>query len=268
MIQNRVNPVPTKISDKNRKSVIQGALTTVALLFLAPKQISAMHIAEGLLPAAWAIGWYILALPFLIVGVRMISTRVKEDRRILPLLGLVGAVVFLISIFPIPVPVAGTSSHPCGTPLGAILLGPFISTVLGAIALLFQALFLSHGGLSTLGANIISMAVVGSFVGFGVFWLTRRFGASLFLAAFAAGIIGDWATYTMTSLELASGLSVGNFGELWRTLIIGYAPTQLPLGVIEGLFTAAVVVAIAQRRPELLSNFFAPKKTAFQGATP
>ena len=227
----------------------------LGLLFLYPTPVYAMHIAEGILPAKWAAVWYVIAFIFVALGIRLIRRRTKKVRGLIPLLGLAGAAIFLISVFPIPVPFAGTCSHPVGTPLGAILVGPFISTVLGAVALLIQALFLAHGGISTWGANIVSMALVGSFVGFGVFMLLRRFNAPIFVAAFAAGLLGDWATYLTTAFELASALhGTGSLWGMFGAISVAFAPTQLPLGILEGIFTAAVVVVVYQRRPELLSH--------------
>ena len=153
-------------------------------LLLCPTPAYAMHIAEGILPASWAAIWYVVAAIFVAIGIWIIRKRTREVRGLMPLLGISGALIFLISVFPVPVPISGTCSHPCGTPLGAILVGPFISTVLGALALLIQALFLAHGGISTWGANIVSMALVGSFVGFGAFVLFRRFNAPIFVAGF------------------------------------------------------------------------------------
>lgn len=211
--------------------------------------------AEGILPAKWAGLWYAVAAVFLFIGVRVILRRTRQEKKLVPLLALAGAAIFLISVFPVPVPISGTTSHPCGTPLAAILVGPFMSTVLGAIALLIQALFLAHGGLTTWGANILSMAVAGSFCGFGAFVLLRKLNAPVFLAAFAAGLIGDWATYTVTSFELASALH--GAGSLWRmfgTIALAFAPTQLPLGILEAFFTGGVVAFVHQRRPELLAH--------------
>jgi cobalt/nickel transport system permease protein len=197
-----------------------------------------MHIAEGILPANWAAVWYVIAIIFLVIGIIIIRRKTREVRGLIPLLG-----------------VTGSCSHPCGTPLGAILVGPFISTVLGAIALLIQALFLAHGGFSTWGANIVSMALVGSFVGFGVFVLFKKFHAPIFVAAFAAGILGDWATYATTAFELASALhGTGSLWSMFGSIAVAFAPTQLPLGILEGLFTGGVVVLVYQRRPELLSR--------------
>ncbi|MFH1650829.1 MAG: energy-coupling factor ABC transporter permease [Chloroflexota bacterium] len=231
------------------------SLAVALTLFLYPTPAYAMHIAEGILPANWAALWYLIAAVFLAIGIIMIRRRTREVRGLMPLLGVAGAAIFLISVFPIPVPVTGSCSHPVGTPLGAILVGPFISTVLGALALLIQALFLAHGGFSTWGANIVSMALVGSFVGFGVFVLFRRFRAPVFVAAFAAGLLGDWATYATTAFELASALhGTGSLWGMFGAIALAFAPTQLPLGILEGLFTGGVVTAVYQRRPELLSR--------------
>ena len=119
------------------------------------------------------------------------------------LVAMVGAAIFVISCMPMPIPWIGTCSHPCGTGLGALLIGPGPTVVVASIALLFQALFLAHGGLTTLGANIVSMGVVGAFSAYGLFHLLRRMRVPLFAAALAAGMISDWATYATTSLELS-----------------------------------------------------------------
>jgi len=228
-------------------------VAVLALFLLNPSPAYAMHIAEGILPWNWALAWYVIAVIFLVIGIAAIKKKTREVRGLIPLLGIAGAAIFLVSVFPIPVPVTGSCSHPSGTPLGAVLLGPFISAVLGAIALLIQALFLAHGGISTWGANIVSMAVVGSFAGFAAFAVLRRFHAPIFVAAFAAGLLGDWATYATTSFELAAALhGTGSFWGMFGAIALAFAPTQLPLGILEGLFTAGVVTAVYQRRPELL----------------
>jgi cobalt/nickel transport system permease protein len=234
------------------------------VILLVPTPVYAMHIAEGILPAGWAVAWSVVAFIFLVWGVAVIQKRLKADRGLKPLFGLAGAAVFLISVLPIPMPLSGTCSHPCGTPLAAILVGPLVSLVLGAIALLIQALFLAHGGLSTWGANIVSMALMGSCVGFAVFSLARRCGASIFVAGLLAGMLGDWATYATTAFELATALQGnGSTEDLFKVIAIAFAPTQLPLGVLEGIFTGGVAAFLYQRRPELLSHLkLAGRKTA------
>jgi cobalt/nickel transport system permease protein len=121
------------------------------------------------------------------------------------------------------------------------------------VALLIQALFLAHGGLSTLGADIISMGVVGSFVGYGAFRGLRRLGVPLAMAAFGAGLLTDWATYLATSVELASGIrGTAEFWPLVVKIVIAFIPTQLPLGILEGAMTAGMVTLLQRKRPDLL----------------
>lgn len=167
----------------------------------------AMHISEGILPFNWALVWFAAAAPFVAIGLRRVKEMARDDLSFKPLMGLMAAVVFIISCMPIPVPTAGTCSHPCGTGIAAILVGPFVSVVIAGVALLIQALFLAHGGLSTWGANVVSMGVVGSFAGFFTFRGLRLLRMKLVVAGFAAGLLADWATYLATSVELASGIS-------------------------------------------------------------
>jgi cobalt/nickel transport system permease protein len=154
---------------------------------------------------------------------------------------------------PIPVPTAGTCSHPCGTGISGILLGPAISILISAVALLIQALFLSHGGLSTWGANIVSMGVLGSFAGYGTFRILRALRVNMWVAGFFAGLFADWATYLGTSIMLAAGIKgTDPFMPIFTKIAISFIPTQLPLGILEGAMTAGVVVLLAKKRPDLL----------------
>jgi cobalt/nickel transport system permease protein len=212
-----------------------------------------MHISEGILPLGWAVLWFVVAAPFVAIGVQRLNALSREDLSIKPLVGLMAAVVFIISCMPIPVPTAGTCSHPCGTGIAAILVGPFVSVLISAVALLIQALFLAHGGLSTLGADIVSMGVMGSFVGWFTFRGLRSMGANLGLAGFCAGLLTDWATYLATSAELAAGIrGDAPFLPLLAKIVIAFIPTQLPLGILEGAMTAGMVVLLYKKRPDLL----------------
>ena len=226
-------------------------LTTFLLALAVPAY--AMHIAEGLLPLPWAGLWFAVAAPFVVLGVRRLTVLSRDDLSMKPLVGLMAAVVFIISCMPVPVPTAGTCSHPCGTAIAAILVGPLVSVVIAAVALLIQALFLAHGGISTLGADIVSMGVVGSFVGWLVFRGLRGVGVGLAVAAFMAGLLTDWATYLATTVELASGIrGDAPFWPLAGKIALAFIPTQLPLGILEGAMTAGMVVLLRNKRPDLL----------------
>ena len=214
-----------------------------------------MHIPEGLIPAQQAAAWYAPAAAFVGAGIVSLKRRLVIQPSVRPLVGLMAALIFVISLMPLPVPGLGTVSHPCGTPMAAILLGPLTATVLGSVALLLQALFFAHGGITSWGANIIAMAVGGSFSAYAVFIASRRAGLGLGISAGIAGLIGDCVTYGITSFQIALALhgdeSVMN---VWGAAFVSFMPTQLPLAIVEGLFTAGVVVFIANQRSEILEG--------------
>ncbi|MBI4848318.1 MAG: energy-coupling factor ABC transporter permease [Nitrospirae bacterium] len=213
----------------------------------------AMHISEGILPFNWAALWFAAAVPFVAYGLYRLKKLSAVDPSFKPLVGLMAAIVFIISCMPIPVPTAGTCSHPAGTGISAILVGPAISVLVTAVALLIQALFLAHGGLSTWGADIFSMGVMGSFAGFLTFRALRSVKVNMAVAAFIAGVLADWATYMTTSVELASGIRGDSpFLPLFYKILIAFIPTQLPLGILEGAMTSGMVVLLYKRRPDLL----------------
>jgi cobalt/nickel transport system permease protein len=239
-------------SVKNYPKIAISLLVGSVPLFAAPP-VHAMHISEGILPMQWAILWFVLSVPFVAWGLRTLRIRSKEEPHLKAMVGLVGAAVFVISCMPIPVPTAGTCSHPCGTGMAAILIGPSLTVVVASIALVLQALFLAHGGLTTLGANIFSMGVMGAFTGYGVFVLTRRLGAPWVVAAFMAGLLSDWAVYAGTSFSLATALhGDGSVASMFLTILLAFVPTQVPLGILEGFITAGAYRLVHNRRPEFL----------------
>lgn len=235
------------------KIKIHFCIFMLAAWLLSSGDAHAMHISEGILPFNWAALWFAVAIPFVAYGMRRLKTLSKTDMSIKPLVGLMAAVVFVISCMPIPVPTAGTCSHPGGTAIPAILVGPTISVLVTAVALLIQALFLAHGGLSTWGADIVSMGVMGAFTGFAVFKLLRKFNVNLAVSAFFAGMLSDWAIYFTTSVELAAGIrGEAPFIPLFTKILVAFVPTQLPIGILEGVMTAGMVSLLLRRRADLL----------------
>ncbi len=212
-----------------------------------------MHISEGILPLGWAAFWYAVAVPFIALGLYRLKKLSAADLSFKPLVGLMTAVVFIISCMPVPVPTAGTCSHPAGTGISGILLGPVVSVLVAAASLLIQALFLAHGGLSTLGANIFSMGVMGSFAGYLTFRMMRKIRINMAVSGFIAGLFADWATYMTTSAELAAGIRGDSpFPPLFWKVLVAFVPTQLPIGILEGAMTAGMVVLLYKKRPDLL----------------
>lgn len=213
-----------------------------------------MHIAEGFLPPLHAAAWTVVAAPFVVHGARAVVREVRENPESRLLLGTAGAFTFVLSAIKLP-SVTGSSSHPTGTGLGAVLFRPPVMAFLGTVVLLFQALLLAHGGITTLGANAFSMAVVGPWVGYGMYRLVRKLSGSLPLAVFFAMALANLATYCVTSVQLALAFpdpSSGILGAMAKFLSI-FAVTQIPLAVAEGLLGVLVFRILGKvAAPELI----------------
>ena len=233
--------------------------------YCVPQAASAMHIMEGYLPPAFCIAWGALCLPVLAAG--MISLgKLTRKRTTLILLAMSGAFVFVISSLKIP-SVTGSCSHMTGTGLAAVLFGVPAASVLGVIVLLFQALLLAHGGLTTLGANTFSMAIAGPLVSWGLFTLGRKLRVSRNIALFLAAALGDLATYCVTSLQLAAAYPAaqGGIGASALAFLGVFAPTQLPLAVLEGILTVMIVAGLeSYARPELQEIGYLEREEANQ----
>ncbi|MDB8791687.1 MULTISPECIES: energy-coupling factor ABC transporter permease [Romboutsia] len=219
----------------------------VLLIILNPLNANAMHIMEGYLPAKWSILWTIVFIPFFIYGLKSINTIVKQDPKKKVLLALAGAFVFVLSALKIP-SLTGSCSHPTGVGLGAILFGPAVMAVIGTIALLFQALLLAHGGLTTLGANAFSMAIVGPIVSYFIFKLCRKRNVNVGMSVFLAAALGDLATYTVTATQLALAFPDPSGGVMMSLVkFLGvFFTTQIPIAIAEGLLTTLVYNLITQ----------------------
>lgn len=227
-------------------SLLAAVLAFVFIILVYPGTAHAMHIMEAFLPGKWSVFWYLLTLPFFVLGLLSIKKTVDANPKLKMLLAFVGAFAFALSALKIP-SVTGSCSHPTGMGLGAILFGPLPMAVLGSIVLLFQALLLAHGGITTLGANAFSMAVVGPLVAYGLFRFGKQLRFPLWLAVFIAAALGDLMTYATTSLQLALAYPdpLGGLSASLLKFLSVFAVTQIPLAVSEGLLTVLVFNLLA-----------------------
>jgi len=217
-----------------------------------------MHITEGIITGTPAIGYTLAGTSLVawgIAGMKKFSTKHPEKK---PLLGMAGAFIFFLSLLPIPA-FTGTCSHPCGTPLAAIMLGPAIGIALTGISLLLQATFFAHGGFSTWGANVIALGFFGCFFGWGVYKTARWFGLSIRISGFLGGLIGDLMVYMSSGFILGTTLAGGpspQFGlmEYLSTIYLAYLPTQGPIAISEMLLTGFFLHYVYSQRPDVLQE--------------
>jgi cobalt/nickel transport system permease protein len=230
--------------NQKEKKIIAVA-TAFALTFGVTTVANAMHIMEGYLPPKFCIIWGVICIPFLVAGYLSIKKTLSENRKSITILAMAGAFIFVLSSLKIP-SVTGSCSHMTGTGLGAILFGPTAVSILGIIVLIFQAILLAHGGLTTLGANTFSMAIAGPLLSYAIYKLCNKLKVNKYVGIFLAASIGDLFTYCVTSIELALAYPSVNGGipaSAVKFLAV-FAPTQLPLAIIEGILSVVIIMGL------------------------
>ena len=212
-----------------------------------------MHIMEGFLPHPWWEIWFIIAIPFVIYGVYQLSKVTKKFPEAKPLLALMGAFIFVLSSLKLP-SVTGSTSHPTGAGLSAVVVGPGITCVLSLIVLVFQALLLAHGGLTTLGANVFSMGIAGPLLAYAIWITAKKVRLPNSVGIFLAAALGNLFTYVVTSAQLALVFptSAGFFDAFLKFGAI-FAITQIPLAIGEGILAVILFDFLAKYKGQLLA---------------
>jgi cobalt/nickel transport system permease protein len=210
----------------------------------------AMHMSDGLVNAPTAVGFGLVAIVGLAIAVQ--RARADLDDRTAPMAGLVTAFVFAVQMINFPI-LPGASGHLLGGALVAILVGPWVGSLCIAIVLVVQALLFADGGLTTLGTNIVNMALVGVFVGHVVATamrpIARRSRAGLVTTAFVAALVNTVVASLAFVLEYAIG---GAGGASLGTVAVLMVGLHALIGIGEGIITAATVGAVAAVRPDLI----------------
>ena len=217
-----------------------------------------MHISEGFLPLTHCVAWGAASLPAAVVSVRAIAKELDKKRENRVLLAASAAFLFTLSAMRLP-SITGSSSHPTGTAVGTYLFGPSAMPALALITLVFQALLLAHGGLTTLGANLFSLGVVGPWAMWIVLRLLLRLKWSRDRSIFFSTVVGDLATYVTTACQLALAYpsAHGGYAASFLKFIGVFLITQIPISIAEGLLTVV-----------LLRNLAADAEVGLQGAAP
>lgn len=209
-----------------------------------------MHAPDGFLNAGTAVATGAVSAGTIGVSLRQMRTSLADKQ--VPLAGLAAAFIFAAQMFNFPV-AAGTTGHLLGGALAAVLLGPTTGAVVVAVVVIVQAFGFADGGLTALGYNVLNMAIVTSFGGYGMFRLLRRV-----LPANATGVV--------VATGLAAGLSVPLsamvFSIEWLfgatapvpfdTVFGAMVGVHLLIGIGEGLISALAVGAVLAARPDLV----------------
>lgn len=211
-----------------------------------------MHVPDGFLSPAICVLMYAISIAFLIWSWR--NARVTYSRSLAPLLAVSSAFVFAAQMINFPI-LYGTSGHLVGGTFLSVILGPYAAILSMTVVLMMQALFFADGGLSTFGANVFNMAVIGGLSFFLVRFLTKdpkrsgRFFLSIFMTSLASVVLG----------ALACGLQIGFspvFSEAGGVAVT--VPAMLfwhvLIGLGEAAITATLISQLHRLQPTVLSG--------------
>jgi len=209
-----------------------------------------MHIPDGFLDLSICAVMYAVAAIFWIFAFRK-TKKVLGDKQI-PLMATLTAMFFAAQMMNYPI-IGGTTAHLLGGPILAITLGPYAGLISMTIILLIQAVFFGDGGITTFGANVWNMGVVGVFVPYLVFLLVVKAAGNrrgMLAGAFLGALVGDVLAAVSAGLEL--GLSTLSFPYSVSIAVTAMAIHHFFIGVAEGTVTAIIIGVLLKARPDLL----------------
>ena len=204
-----------------------------------------IHIPDGILNPYACIAMYIIAFGFLAWAWHGIKK--KHPRSIIPLIGVVSALLLVVQLFEFPVAGGGSTWHFLGGTAVSMVLGPFACIISMTITLVIQALALGDGGITTFGANLFNMAVIGALSFFIVkSFLSKGFSTKrLALGMFVASFISNVCTALAVGIEIGLFPMVGTLGGVFVTvpsMLVWYVPT----GIIEGIVSSTLIVSLSK----------------------
>ncbi len=212
--------------------------------------VVALHMSDGLIDPRASTLFYLVAA----TGICLAIWCARSDLRphTVPFAALVTALIFSLHTVAVPI-LPGVSGYVVGAAIAAILLGPFVGALSMAIVLTVQSFVFADGGLSALGANITNMALAGVAAAFLIAvamraLLGRRSTASSLawvLVSLVAGFASVFAATAGFVVEYALGgatvTSLATIGYLFAV--------HIPVGIVDGVVTAFVVVAVVRVLP-------------------
>ncbi len=209
-----------------------------------------MHIPDGLLAPYLCVILYIVSLAFLVWAWKSVNK--TFSRTFVPVMAVSSALILIAQMINFPI-AGGTCGHLMGGTLLSMLLGPQAAIISMTIVLLIQALMFADGGITTLGANIFNMAVIGALSFYVIKVLVgsspsqKRFTSALFIASWLSVV----STAFLTAIQIGISPSFASAGGIWTTV-----PAMLSwhtvIGVVEAAITVPLVLQLSRASPTSL----------------
>jgi cobalt/nickel transport system permease protein len=208
-----------------------------------------MHIPDGFLsPPVFISGWAV-ALGTLSYALKKTKKILKD--KMIPLMGVMAAFIFAAQMLNFPV-LGGTSGHLLGGVLAGVTLGPYAGCIVLSIVLIVQCLIFQDGGLTTLGTNILNMAVAGTIACYYLYALLNKFifKKSMLVAVF----IASWFSVVLASISCAFELAISGTSPL-RIVLPAMVFVHIFIGIGEAIITTLVLSFILKVRPDLVWGY-------------
>lgn len=233
-----------------------------------------MHMSDALISPAVFAATSAIALALVGIATRQVSrtsrkrdlsslTEQVNEQRIVPLMGVMGALIFAAQMLNFAIPATGSSGHIVGGILLAAILGPWAGFLTLTSIIVIQCLLFADGGLMALGCNILNMAAISCLVAYPLVFKplvyhrtsALRWGIASIAASITALAMGALAVTIETEMSEITALPYARF-------IVFMIPIHLLIGLGEGLATAAVIAALRRYRPDLLhdAEYTEPKR--------
>lgn len=219
-----------------------------------------MHMSDTLISPAVAVATSIVAAALVVVATRKIGrTERHNTTRLIPLMGVMGALIFAAQMLNFAIPATGSSGHIVGGVLLAAVLGEWAGFLTLTSVIIVQCLLFADGGLMTLGCNVLNMAALSCLVAYPLIFKPlihnhnspSRWAAASIATSITALAMGALAVTIETEL---SGITALPYGRFLSFML----PIHLLIGLGEGLATAAVIASLRRYRPDLLFDSTEP----------
>lgn len=214
-----------------------------------------MHMADALVSAQVALTAGVVAAALIGAAGYRINHEKKNEQRIVPLMGVLGAFIFAAQMINFTIPGTGSSGHIIGGILLAAFLGPWAAFLTLSSVLIIQCLIFADGGLMALGCNIINMGAMSTLVAYPLIYKPiankstspARITAASIMACLIGLELGACCVTLETELSGITALPASSFLALMTGI-------HLAIGLGEGIATAAILIFVAKSRPDLITD--------------
>ncbi len=211
-----------------------------------------MHIPDGFLTLNVIIPAFIITILFWTISIK----KIKLTDQQVPIMGLLTALFFAAMMMNYPI-IGGTTAHLLGGASIGLILGPFAGCISVTIIIVLQAFLFGDGGLTTLGANVLNMGIIGVFIPCAIFLASNKVfkiktTTSLYATIFISAFVGDVLAAIAAGTEL--GLSAPTFQYGLSVAVPAMAINHSIIGVAEGIVTVILIGTLLKLRPDVLQK--------------